>query len=124
MKKLHDWGHFPPKVLDQMKPNDFADFIDGLLERRGFEIASEEAFTTNANVRLPVHENRTNFKHNDLLVPWKNKSDEETFHRFYHVFEEGELESLMYEALGKDKMEIESLFYDQGNWCVIFVKKQ
>ena len=65
-----------------------------------------------------------NFKHNDLLVPWKNKSDEETFHRFYHVFEEGALESLMYEALGKDKMEIESLFYDQGNWCVIFVKKQ
>ena len=43
MKKLHDWGHFPPKVLDQMKPNDFADFIDGLLERRGFEEASEEA---------------------------------------------------------------------------------
>jgi len=43
MKKLHDWGHFPPKVLDQMKPNDFADFIDGLLERRGFEVASEEA---------------------------------------------------------------------------------
>ena len=57
-------------------------------------------------------------------MPWKNKSDEETFHRFYHVFEEGELESLMYEALGKDKMEIESLFYDQGNWCVIFTKKQ
>ena len=56
-----------------------------------------------------MHENRTNFKHNDLLVPWKNKSDEETFHRFYHVFEEGELESLMYE---------------QGNKCVIFVKKQ
>ena len=86
--------------------------------------ALNEEFTTNVNLRLPVHENRTNFKHNDLLVPWKNKSDEATFHRFYHVFEEGELESLMYEALGKDKIEIESLFYDQGNWCVIFVKNQ
>ena len=84
----------------------------------------EEFTTTDVNVRLPVHENRTNFKHNDLLVPWKNKSDEATFHRFYHVFDEGELESLMYEALGKDKMEIETLFYDQGNWCVIFTKKK
>ena len=66
-----------------------------------------------------IHFKVLNFKHNDMLVPWKNKSDELTFHRFYRV-----LESLMYEALGKDKMEIESLFYDQGNWCVIFVKKQ
>ena len=29
---------------------------------------------------LPIHVNRTNFQHSDLLVPWKNKS-ENTYHR-------------------------------------------
>ena len=78
--------------------------------------------TTESNIRLPVHENRTNFKHNDLLVPWKNKKDEETFHRFYHVFKKGELEDLVKKALGPSRIHIESLYYDQGNWCIIFQK--
>ena len=44
---------------------------------------------TECKIALPVHANRTNFKHNDLLVPWKRQTDSNSFHRFYHVFEKG-----------------------------------
>ena len=78
--------------------------------------------TTECSLRLPVHENRTDFKHNDLLVPWKKKEGDESFHRYYHVFEEGELENLLKSALTKTSFVIESMYYDQGNWCAIFKK--
>ena len=79
---------------------------------------------------LPVHKNRTKFEHTDLLVPWKttakqnqapSSTDEgsKTYHRFYHVFEEGELEELI-ESL--DDLTIVETYYDQGNWCAIFKK--
>ena len=66
---------------------------------------------------LPVHENRTNFKHSDLLVPWKTKvkNDTKTHLRFYHVFQNGELESLCSRISG---ITIMRSFYDQGNWCI------
>ena len=95
-------------------------------------------------LHLPVHKNRTNFEHSDLLVPWKTtpavvenrieensgmgavgqdevetKNSSQTFHRFYHVFEEGELERLI---LSVPCLHIERSYYDQGNWCVVFSK--
>lgn len=73
---------------------------------------------------LPVHTNRTQFVHQDMLVPWKLKSSDETapaadFLRFYHVFEEHELEKMV--AL-VDGLRLVHSYYDQGNWCVIFEK--
>jgi len=73
---------------------------------------------------LPVHQNRTEFKHQDVLVPWKLKptsgeTETKTFKRYYHVFEEWELECLMLKA-GFTKI-VES-YYDQGNWCAIAQK--
>jgi alkylated DNA repair protein alkB family protein 8 len=89
---------------------------------------SECKITAASAVSLPVHENRTNFKHSDLLVPWKTKPTNEnnfstaTYHRFYHVFEEGELENLIQESAVGKCISIEKSYYDQGNWCVIFMK--
>lgn len=79
---------------------------------------------------LPIHTNRTQFVHQDILVPWKLKKagmepaldgpkTESTFLRFYHVFEEGELEKLCEEITD---IRILKSYYDQGNWCVIFEK--
>lgn len=67
---------------------------------------------------LPVHENRTNFTHSDMLVPWKKK-DGECFLRYYHVFQEGELTKLCTEV---SMALIKEVYYDQGNWCVILEK--
>ncbi|KAJ2950413.1 hypothetical protein O0L34_g8655 [Tuta absoluta] len=81
-------------------------------------------------VSLPVHENRTQFKHNDLLVPWKLRTKKEnklsdkpenTLLRYYHVFEENELENLCKEVPG---LEVENSFYEEGNWCVVCKKIQ
>lgn len=77
-----------------------------------------------AGVNLPVHENRTQFQHKDLLVPWKLRGvkeekladkPESTLLRFYHVFEEGELEQLCVSS----NLIVEKSFYDEGNWCVV-----
>ena len=41
------------------------------------------------------------------------------FHRFYHVFEEGELEEMV---SGLPSANVCDSYYDQGNWCVVFEK--
>lgn len=75
-------------------------------------------------ISLPVHVNRTDFKYDDMLVPWKMKSTNEnaeinTYLRYYHVFEDGELESLCDDI---EEIKVIRNYYDQGNWCVIFEK--
>lgn len=77
------------------------------------------------NIVLPVHVNRTQFKHGDLLVPWKLKNavfedDQDTFLRYYHVFEENELQYLCSKI--KNIVLLKN-YYDQGNWCVVIEKK-
>ncbi|KAM8903176.1 tRNA (carboxymethyluridine(34)-5-O)-methyltransferase alkbh8 isoform 2-T2 [Spinachia spinachia] len=41
------------------------------------------------------------------------------FHRYYHVFQQGELEQLCSQEAG---VTLQSSYHDQGNWCVILVK--
>ncbi|XP_062052944.1 alkylated DNA repair protein alkB homolog 8 isoform X2 [Lepus europaeus] len=90
-----------------------------------------------ANSELPVHTNRTSFHSQDVLVPWhlkgssgKDKPVESlgplgscdtsaVFHRYYHVFCEGELEAACQTL---SNVSILQSYYDQGNWCVILQK--
>lgn len=96
---------------------------------------------TSDSLSLPIHTNRTQFTHSDVLVPWKLKqtagptmtattsvtttttdTDDKpvkTFLRYYHVFEENELFALCSRF---DNIVIEESYYDQGNWCIIFRK--
>ncbi|XP_074599247.1 tRNA (carboxymethyluridine(34)-5-O)-methyltransferase alkbh8-like [Brevipalpus obovatus] len=73
---------------------------------------------------LPIHTNRTQFKHQDLLVPWKLKadkgSDQKEYLRYYHIFKEGELESLLEKISGTELIQ---QYFDQGNWCIVFKKQ-
>lgn len=78
-------------------------------------------------IDLPVHTNRTDFKHADVFVPWnclpKPRSGEpvssDVYLRYYHVFTEGELEGL---CTTEADINISRSYYDQGNWCVEFEK--
>ncbi|KAB0798894.1 hypothetical protein PPYR_06774 [Photinus pyralis] len=87
----------------------------------------EKVAVTEANITLPVHTNRTQFQHQDVLVPWKLKErnteddsqSEKLFLRFYHVFDEGELEELCNNVVN---VEIVKTYYDQGNWCILLKK--
>ncbi|XP_055557538.1 alkylated DNA repair protein alkB homolog 8 isoform X2 [Falco cherrug] len=95
-----------------------------------------------ADSRLPVHTNRTSFHSQDLLVPWHlkggtkkkgegvdtvllpagSKESQElspVFHRYYHVFCEGELEAV---CRTLDCVRVQKSYYDQGNWCVVLEK--
>ncbi|GBM84609.1 Alkylated DNA repair protein alkB 8 [Araneus ventricosus] len=71
---------------------------------------------------LPVHKNRTGFRQQDILVPWTKVSndspDTQKVHRYYHVFKQGELESLILKCGGK----IVSSYHDEGNWCTVIEK--
>ncbi|NXJ42712.1 ALKB8 protein, partial [Ciconia maguari] len=92
--------------------------------------------------RLPVHTNRTSFHSQDLLVPWHLKGGTKkkgesvdtvsfpagskewqelspVFHRYYHVFCEGELEAA---CRSLDCVRVQKSYYDQGNWCVVLEK--
>ncbi|KAK6976876.1 Alkylated DNA repair protein alkB 8 [Biomphalaria glabrata] len=79
---------------------------------------------------LPVHQNRTQFQEQDMLVPWQLKTKANSvsgtnesanvFHRYYHVFKEGELESLCRQV---PQCSVNRSYYDQGNWCVVLEKK-
>ncbi|CAK6970368.1 alkylated DNA repair protein alkB homolog 8 [Scomber scombrus] len=42
------------------------------------------------------------------------------FHRYYHVFQQGELEQLCVQVAG---VKVRSSYHDQGNWCVILEKE-
>ncbi|XP_014284279.1 alkylated DNA repair protein alkB homolog 8 [Halyomorpha halys] len=74
-----------------------------------------------SGIVLPIHCNKTEFQHIDVLVPWtlRLKNVEETqYLRYYHLFEETELEKMCTEIGG----EIVKSYYDDGNWCVLFKK--
>ncbi|XP_059176888.1 alkylated DNA repair protein alkB homolog 8-like isoform X2 [Physella acuta] len=78
---------------------------------------------------LSIHVNRTEFKEQDLLVPWQLKNEHSVnespvegkniFHRFYHVFKQGELEQICTNVSG---CRVRDSYYDQGNWCVVVEK--
>ncbi|XP_076969193.1 tRNA (carboxymethyluridine(34)-5-O)-methyltransferase ALKBH8 isoform X2 [Tamandua tetradactyla] len=90
-----------------------------------------------SNSKLPIHTNRTSFHFQDLLVPWHLKGNpgkdkpvepfgpigsqdpSPVFHRYYHVFCEGELEAACQTLRN---VTILQNYYDQGNWCVILQK--
>jgi len=91
------------------------------------DIVTDSERDLSSNKQLEVHVNRTEFKQQDVLVPWQlknkvaadkdlNETVPETFHRFYHVFQKGELETLC-ESTGLCKV-LES-YYDQGNWAIV-----
>ena len=140
--KEQDKDDIPSSYLKQGKSSSHGNATDHLEESK------QEKCNTQFPFVLPVHKNRTNFEYTDLLVPWKTKihevgSKSETsnnskiscisseiketaqcdrskiFHRYYHVFCEGELEQLV---LSVPNLQIEKSYYDQGNWCVIFKK--
>ncbi|CAL8361566.1 unnamed protein product [Merluccius merluccius] len=92
--------------------------------------------------KLSVHTNRTAFNSQDLLVPWhlkdgKGKAEKgrkgereagnfdksvaaaAVFHRYYHVFQQGEIEKVCCQVAG---VKVQTSYHDQGNWCVILVK--
>ena len=90
----------------------------------GAGVGQDESYKS----KLQVHVNRTEFKQQDLLVPWQLKgkskpkevgSDINTFHRFYHVFKKGELEELCAKI---SHCKVIHSYYDQGNWAVILEK--
>ena len=57
------------------------------------------------------------------VVPNQSSPGEHpAYHRFYHVFREGELVDLIERHV--DNLHILSCFYDHANWCVVAEKVQ
>lgn len=108
---------------DQAKDNEKSSYLKQDRKNRKGDCVSGETKTEallNETLNLPVHKNRKQFQHQDVLVPWKLKGAEQnTFLRYYHVFEEGELEALCKRV---DGVRICSSYYDQGNWCALIEK--
>ena len=123
----------PSTYLKQQKSENIDSKKSENVETKVSETSNSESNKGNEfPLVLPVHKNRTNFEHSDLLVPWKTKEttaptvengESKTFLRYYHVFKEGELEDLIRTSPElSSQFTIEESYYDQGNWCVILVK--
>ncbi|XP_076590483.1 tRNA (carboxymethyluridine(34)-5-O)-methyltransferase alkbh8 [Chaetodon auriga] len=54
-------------------------------------------------------------------TPASESSPVPVFHRYYHVFQQGELEQLCVQVAG---VKVQSSYHDQGNWCVILENLQ
>ncbi|XP_029629565.1 alkylated DNA repair protein alkB homolog 8 isoform X1 [Salmo trutta] len=57
--------------------------------------------------------------HTEAQAPVPNTAPSQVFHRYYHVFQKGELEELCVRVRG---VTIQRSYHDQGNWCVILEK--
>ncbi|EDO33338.1 predicted protein [Nematostella vectensis] len=76
---------------------------------------------------VEVNVSRGEFKQQDLFVPWKfrgaskkeSNGADTVFHRFYHVFKEGELLEL---CRCLDNVVVKDSYYDRGNWCAVIEK--
>lgn len=99
---------------------------------------NEEERKKEARKAIQVNQTRNIFEQQDLLIPWhfrgnqrkKNEGkdgvgpkqplrEEQVFHRFYHVFVEGELEALCLKIKGTS---IVKKYNDKGNWCIVLRK--
>ncbi|CAG2219912.1 ALKBH8 [Mytilus edulis] len=87
-------------------------------DRKGTEETIVSQADNKSNCCLTVHKNRTYFQQQDVLVPWERKDQDNnttSFHRYYHVFKEGELEEMCGRISGCHVLE---KYYDQGNWAL------
>jgi len=120
---------------------------ESLKEGKGFEVfpdgkenfrSESESLSDHRSSRLRVNASRESFEQQDLFVPWKysgpgkqqekqKRATEETgdvseghvFHRYYHMFQDGELLELCSQIC---HVTVEKHYYDKGNWCVILRK--
>ncbi|XP_022795895.1 alkylated DNA repair protein alkB homolog 8-like [Stylophora pistillata] len=99
-----------------------------------------ETLDHNCSSRLMVNASRDSFEQQDLFVPWKysgpgkqhekRRKDAEgsgegteghVYHRYYHVFQDGELRNLCSRL---SNVTLEEHYYDRGNWCVMLRKSK
>uniref|UniRef100_A0A0N5CB46 Methyltransf_11 domain-containing protein n=1 Tax=Strongyloides papillosus TaxID=174720 RepID=A0A0N5CB46_STREA len=80
---------------------------------------SDEEMDVDNDGMLRVHSGKQ-FKQQDMLVPWKkDKEDEKQYLRYYHMFVENELESLINSVEG---LKVQNCIWEQGNWIATFEK--
>lgn len=100
--------------------------VDGESEymkmRANKENATNAEDKTATNDKLRVHDGK-HFAQQDMFVPWQRQQDDgtiEQFLRYYHVFVNGELRSLV-ESISRARLI--SASYEQGNWIATFQKE-
>ncbi|XP_025423500.1 uncharacterized protein LOC112692895 isoform X2 [Sipha flava] len=113
---------------DCSKDTRFADRRQARCDGRS---SSEETDPRRAAVLVRQHaavETQETLKSDDTSLSTSQESLSEngggsiTFHRYYHVFKEGELDQLIEKYA--DNLHIISSYYDESNWCVIAEKVQ
>ncbi|KAL9971627.1 hypothetical protein ACROYT_G017818 [Oculina patagonica] len=145
LKEVEFTGNNDRRTLQDNENN-----VDGSLEgSKGAEAfaGSEDLFSNKSenssdkySTKLLVNASRESFEQQDLFVPWKysgpgkqqEKHRKETegsregteghvYHRYYHVFQDGELQELCSHL---SHVTVEKHYNDKGNWCVVLRKNE
>ena len=115
-------AHVSPCTTDGSS-NNKSETLMTLKDNNSENLLSTKNTSNCPNCCLSVHKNRTHFQQQDILVPWERKDEDSNktcFHRYYHVFKEGELE----EMCGRiEECQLVNRYYDQGNWAVVLEKQ-
>ena len=87
---------------------------DVLLESKNRSSSDQSAGSTNHRTSLSAASS------NDSLHSESNCGGSQTYHRYYHVFKEGELDYLINTYV--DNLHIINSYYDHANWCIVAEK--
>ncbi|XP_022248377.1 uncharacterized protein LOC111087127 [Limulus polyphemus] len=105
-------------VHNIMKPTSSSktDLVDSTQQTDSSRITTKRKFES-------LSQNTLLFKSNSQKSLQDNEEGNVmTYHRYYHVFRQGELESLIEKYV--DDLHIISSYYDHANWCIIAEKVQ
>lgn len=91
---------------------------------------SDNLSKANSSISLETTSSNTSKRREKTIVsdtsqdslPSDNIGGEITYHRYYHVFREGELDQLIEKYV--ENLHIISSYYDHASWCIIAEKVQ
>lgn len=107
-------GEYSGEVLENEKTDDKkASSGYGLCSVNGSDSApgSDSKMCVGSRVGISSESGTSSGREPECIVP--------VYHRYYHLFQQGELEQLCAQIPG---VRVQSSYHDQGNWCLILEK--
>lgn len=124
-KATADAGKIPkqkikiPETSEEKESNPLCHKFGKEFQKQDLFVAWNYSNTGQKKSKNNKNECKSSAENNSEVVTDEKKSEDKVFLRFYHVFENQELENLFNHV--PNARVVES-FYEQGNWCAIFQK--
>lgn len=113
-RKIQGGGHSGENLKDKRKEHNKASWGYGLCPVDGSDANPGPDFNTSLGSSVGLSSEPRTSPGSET-----ESSSVAVFHRYYHLFQQGELEQLCGQIPG---VKVQSSYHDQGNWCVLLEK--